>query len=188
MIRYRCERNGPFQLSQSQLRHSQSHCVTLAALRHRAALLPAWLAGSQKNVGMLMESRYLLVRSDRSCIHFARNSLLYSNRRTIVPDSLFASGCNGLIRTAGSSGTMTEGTSRSAEDMPRNQFAPACTLTRPAGMAAQEAGSLETSIISLAAQTSFGTSICTKYRFRGKPESSMCAAVSRTAIAILGAA
>lgn len=117
----------------------------------------------------------------------ARNRRLYSNGRTMRALRPAASGCWVLMTTAASSGTMTEGTTRSAAVPPLIQSDPGFTLARPAGMADHVMSSLPKSKVSLADHVASGTVISTRYRFSGSPPSSMCAAVSSTAIAIVGA-
>src|SRR5207249_3373776 len=97
------------------------------------------------------------------------------------------SGCLGLMSAASSSGTITEGTIRIADLTDVNQSEPIFTLARPAGIAAHVGGSFATSSSSRRGHTTSGASIATRYRFNGSPASSMCAAVSSTAMAMLGA-
>jgi hypothetical protein len=117
-----------------------------------------------------------------------RKSLLYSNGRTTVALSLDASGWAGFIKATRSSGTITDGTSRIALSAALSQADPTCALEAPAGMALQAGGSDAGSSSLRLRHIRGGMSMRTRYRFRGRPVSSICAAVSRTAMAIVGAA
>jgi len=93
-----------------------------------------------------------------------------------------------LISTTVSSGTITDGSSTSAWSCVRYHAEPASTDTTPWGMASQPAGRASALTIRRAAQMSSGTSISITYLFSGSPLSSICAAVSSTAMANVGAA
>ena len=63
---------------------------------------------------------------------------------------------------ADSSGTITDGTSSTAERIDASHSAPIRTLARPAGIDAHVTGSAATSSVSRRAHTSSGTSIRTR--------------------------
>src|SRR2546423_12917579 len=118
---------------------------------------------------------------------YDRNSRLYSNTRRTFAVIIDASGCTGLISETHSSGTITEGTISTADRSDVIQSDPNFALARPAGMAAHVGGIFATSTCSRRAHVASDTSISIRYRLDGSPESSMCAAVSNTAIAMVGA-
>jgi len=115
------------------------------------------------------------------------NNRWYSNGRTALALIVEAPGCRGLISETHSSGTIAEGTIRMGDRRDASQSEPMFTLARPAGIAAQVGGNAAVPISSRRAHTAAGTSIATRNRFKGSPESPMCAAVSNTAMAIVGA-
>lgn len=86
-----------------------------------------------------------------------------------------------------SSGTIADGTSRMADTELDHQTEPMATEDLPAGIARQAGGSEETDITTRADQTSAGMSTAIRNRFKGKPLESMCADVSSTAMAMVGA-
>ena len=97
------------------------------------------------------------------------------------------SGCREFNTHVVSSGTIADGTSRMADTELDHQPEPMDTEDLPAGIARQAGGSEETAITIRADQTSTGMSKAIRKRFKGKPLESMCADVSSTAMAMVGA-
>src|SRR5690348_4259245 len=98
------------------------------------------------------------------------------------------SGWDGLTSTQHSSGTMTDGITRTAERPLRSQVVPKLVLVRLAGSASQPTGRLAGVSLCAAAQTGSGIEISTRYRLSGSPPATRRTSVSRQASERLSAA
>lgn len=116
-----------------------------------------------------------------------RNNTSYSKGRTTVAMTFAISEWREFSTHVVSSGTIADGTSRMADTELEHQREPMDTEDVPAGIARQAGGSDETAITVRADQTSTWMSKAIKNRFKGKPLESMCADVSSTAMAMVGA-